>query len=55
MQTHCIKQLLAESRQLANMKRKKRKGRETGEQNKAAAKFANHCRFCLSEYKAESK
>lgn len=49
MRTHCIKQLLVESRLLANMKGKKKK------KNKAAAKFANHCRFCLTEYKAESK
>lgn len=54
MRTHCIKQLLAESRLLANMKgTKKRKKKK--KKNKAAAKFANHCRFCLTEYKAESK
>lgn len=47
MQTHSIK--LAEHRQLANM------AGEGGKQNKAAAKFANHCRFCLAEYKTESK
>lgn len=26
-----------------------------GKQNKAAANFANRCRFCLAEYKTESK
>lgn len=26
-----------------------------GKQNKAAANFANRCRFCLADYKTESK
>lgn len=44
MENHSVK--LAEHRQLANM---------WGKENKAAAKFANRCRFCLAENKTERK